>query len=258
MLDLSFSDPDKKGHCGKCGTALGYREFTVKATTEGEDDRTFRLPFDRCACYAELPHQRFEKQQENKAPQSWRDCTLGQLDWDTDRAPAIVKHREEIRKFYDTLPLRLKNGNGLTLFGDRGTCKSTLAAIMLTKAAKDGFTGAFRSAKELCNGWMFSDYTKRDAFQEEAMTVSLLVIDEMGLEPANQYSLTTLNEVIDTRYRNRKAVMVTFNNDVAWLDARYRGIDAQGIPRIFDRLKERNKMLEFKGPSYRQHIRADW
>lgn len=251
--------------CPICGTARNLLVLDFKAdkhvipgVRQLRRDVQKRIPIPTCQCQETRAQSRERKIRNSfsATPDSWAGMTFEDLDFDPARAPDLCRHRHILARYLGSLGDRLNIGEGLTLFRNRGTAKTTICGIVLNKAADLGLSNEFMSATEICDGWR--SWKQREAFRSHVLGVQALVIDELGGEPANGENLSALLDVVNIRYRNRRATLVTFNHDHDWLIDRYSNIDTEGMPRLLDRLKERNIALEFTGESYRDYKRPTW
>lgn len=72
-----------------------------------------------------------------------------------------------------------------------------------------------------------------------ARNCSLLILDDLGAEKETEWATEQLDYIIDSRYENRKSLVVTTNLALDLLP-----------PRIGDRLAE-GTLIQLKGPSFR-------
>jgi DNA replication protein DnaC len=141
-----------------------------------------------------------------------------------DRAPVtqIDPHVvSEVRRYFDTLPDQLKAGRGLWFQGDVGTGKTTLAMLVSTEALRRGHSVAIYSLPRLLG-------LLRESFDEGAKAslselldrltaVELLHVDDVGAEKTSPWVLEQLYSIVNARYEDGRAVMLTTNLDHAEL-----------------------------------------
>ena len=78
----------------------------------------------------------------------------------------------------------------------------------------------------------------------------LLVIDDFGMERGTEYALEQIYNIIDSRYRSRKPLIVTTNLTLTELKKTQDTAHA----RIYDRLLELCIPIACTGPSMRKNI----
>ena len=126
--------------------------------------------------------------------------------------PTVV---DAVRRYVANLDRNLDQGQGMWLMGDVGTGKTTLAMLVSKLALERGRSVAIYSLPKLL--WEIRrtyDEQAEHSYAEliDAMTsVDLLHIDDVGAERSNEWVLEQLYSVINTRYEDEKAVVLTTN-----------------------------------------------
>ena len=122
----------------------------------------------------------------------------------------------EIHGFIDDLDARLEEGQGLWLFGDTGTGKTTLAMLVSKMALEAGHSFAIYSLPKLL-AHIRRTYDSEPggdsylAFFERLTSVDLLHIDDLGAEKRSDWVLEQLYALINERYEAQRSVLVTTN-----------------------------------------------
>jgi DNA replication protein DnaC len=130
----------------------------------------------------------------------------------THMPPEVVR---AVRGYVDRLDERLDEGRGIWFRGDVGTGKTTLAMLISGEALRRGRSVAIYSLPRLLG-------LLRETFQEESdaslaelldrlAAVELLHVDDVGAEQSSPWVLEQLYTIINTRYEDRRAVMITTN-----------------------------------------------
>ena len=78
---------------------------------------------------------------------------------------------------------------------------------------------------------------------------SLLILDDLGAENNTEWSKEKIYEIIDSRYRQSKPMIITTNLTKDQL--RDKLTSGDGVTRTYDRLIEMCTPIEVKGPSKR-------
>jgi DNA replication protein DnaC len=124
-----------------------------------------------------------------------------------------------VRSYVRNVNERLDEGRGMWLVGDIGTGKTTLAMLVSKAAIEAGRTVAIYSLPRLLNlirsaieseGGMVS-------FLERLTSVDLLHIDDLGVENKTDWVLEQLYSIINTRYEDERAMLLTTNLEIAEL-----------------------------------------
>jgi DNA replication protein DnaC len=121
----------------------------------------------------------------------------------------------EVRKYVRAIDEQLDKGRGLWLQGPPGTGKTTLA-MLASKAALDaGRTVAIYSLPRLLaeirttfDDGSDSSYTQ---LMDRLTAVDLLHVDDVGAEKTSDWVLEQLYAIVNARYEDEKAVVLTTN-----------------------------------------------
>jgi DNA replication protein DnaC len=125
-------------------------------------------------------------------------------------APDVV---QEVRRYVRDIDKNLDAGRGLWLMGDVGTGKTTLAMIVSKAALEAGRSVAIYSLPRLLNLVRAAIETEDGmvGFLERLAAVDLLHIDDLGAENTTEWVLEQLYSIINTRYEDERAMIVTTN-----------------------------------------------
>jgi DNA replication protein DnaC len=128
--------------------------------------------------------------------------------------PNVVR---AVRAYVDALEENLAQGRGIWFQGDIGTGKTTLAMLISATALRDGHSVAIYSLPRLLG-------LLRETFDDEAeaslsqlldrlAAVELLHIDDLGAEQSSPWVLEQLYTIVNTRYEDGRALVLTTNLD---------------------------------------------
>ena len=141
----------------------------------------------------------------------------------------------EVRSYVRSIAARLDEGRGIWFTGTVGTGKTTLA-MLVSKAAMDADrTVAIYSLPRLLALLRdsFNDgaqYSLNDLV-ERLSSVDLLHIDDVGAEQSSPWVLEQLYTIVNTRYEDGKALLLTTNLD-------HEALEEQIGPRTVSRIYE--------------------
>lgn len=145
---------------------------------------------------------------EARLPQRFRDVAF-------DRFPVNEMPSAQvtaIRRYTRDVGAQLDDGKGIWLFGDVGTGKTTLAMLISKAALQAGRTVAIYSMPRLLG--VLRDQIDEDGtldYLDRLATVDLLHIDDLGAEYRTDWALEQLYTIINTRYEEQRALVVTSN-----------------------------------------------
>jgi DNA replication protein DnaC len=137
-----------------------------------------------------------------------------------DRAPVTQidpKVVAAVRRYVDTLPDQLARGRGIWFQGDVGTGKTTLAMLISAEALRRGHSVAIYSLPRLLGMLRESFNEGSEASLSELLdrltAVELLHLDDLGAEKTSPWVLEQLYSIVNARYEDGKAIMLTTNLD---------------------------------------------
>ena len=144
---------------------------------------------------------------------------------------------------------------GLFLWGNPGTGKTLLSAIILTEliryyAVPGKFIKISRNFFNLLRS-TFSEtsqlYGQSGVIEKEFADVDVLVIDDFGVQRDSSWEQETLYNLIDARYEGEKFTIITSNNNPE------KALRELSEGRILSRLREMCRILELSGEDYREN-----
>lgn len=138
---------------------------------------------------------------------------------------------------------RAKN-KGLLFLGEPGTGKTFAAACIANRLIADGVPVAMTSFVNLVGGLEAEGLEKALACMDQA---DLLILDDLGAERGTETAIEKVYNIIDTRYRQGKPMILTTNlkmTEIENADIRRQ--------RIYDRVRECCYPVQFVGESWRR------
>jgi len=167
-----------------------------------------------CSCRPARLARRRAAALEARIPNRYRGVSF-----DREPVPSIERANphvvREVRSYVRELEDNLADGRGLLFAGDVGTGKTTLAMLVSKAAIEARHTVAIYSLPRLLA-------VLRESFGDDAehrlthlidalCSVDLLHIDDVGAEQTSPWVLEQLYTIVNTRYEDRRSIIVTTN-----------------------------------------------
>jgi len=134
--------------------------------------------------------------------------------------------------------------------GSTGLGKTHLAIAIAYRAIQNGFDALFTGANDMMD--TLAQAGQEGRFREALSTYvapSVLVIDEIGYLTHRPDAANVLFHVVNERHLRRRPIVMTTNKpEAAWGGVLH---DADLAEAILDRVLERGRHFELRGPSYR-------
>ena len=165
---------------------------------------------------------------------------------DNGKNPIMWVARDYVDKWSDAL-----SGNtGLVLWGDVGTGKTFFAACIANALVEQNVSVKMTNFSTILND-LFTESDK-NKYLNRLNDHSLLIIDDLGIERGTEYALEQVYNVIDTRYKSGKPLIITTNLTLDELKA------PTDIPhkRIYDRVLGMCVPVMFNGVNFRKEEAA--
>lgn len=232
-------------YCGKCGSR---KQLRVKF-----GDKTHVV---RCVCKCESKELEEKKRQEEHEEQMRRINRLKEASMMDKKYREVTFDKYEVReenkkvfemakKYADRFQDMYKKNQGLLLYGPVGTGKSFTAACIgnyLLDNAKPVIMTSF--VKILQDIW---ENDREAEYITILNSASLLIVDDLGTERETDYALEKVYNIIDSRVRANKPMIITSNlelNDI---------MECEDIrkKRIYDRILECCYPMYVGGKSFR-------
>jgi DNA replication protein DnaC len=144
-------------------------------------------------------------------PKRFRDVAF-------ERPPVVDMDRElvrDVRRYVDAIDANLDAGRGIWIEGDIGTGKTALAMLISKAALAAGRSVAIYSLPRLLAEIRktFEDGADRSYLEllDRLSEVDLLHVDDVGAERTNEWVLEQLYAIVNARYEDARAIMITTN-----------------------------------------------
>jgi DNA replication protein DnaC len=125
---------------------------------------------------------------------------------------------------------------GVVLLGPGGTGKTHMVACMIDSLTSRGIRALFGNVLDLLGRLRrsYDDGAQEEEWRiiDELASAPLLVIDDLGKEKVSGWVEQTLYRIVDMRYRENRALVVTSNFTLSELEKRYNDVGSALISRI--------------------------
>lgn len=253
-------DVDGITYCGTCGKARqGFKEFPLP--TEENPDNIIRVKMGfLCDCdKAEEEREKAEEQRKKDFERieklraiSLMDERMKESRFGTfEETKYNAKNLKLCRRYVEKFDQMMENNQGLLLWGDVGTGKSFAAACIANDLLDQMHPVVMTSFVKLIAA-MDADRSISERLINQLNAADLVIFDDLGTERSTDTALEKVYNIIDSRYRRKRPMIVTTNVTMNQMkeeaDLRYR--------RIYDRLFEGCYPMQFVGPSWRKKTAA--
>lgn len=247
--ETDYVNEDGLLYCGLC--------HTPKQTVIHLNDGNKIVGTHRCKCQKEKSErlelekkkqkerEHIEKLKRNSLiDKKFMSCTFNSVVETAQNSRQLKLCRRYAEKFDELF----KKNQGLLLYGGVGTGKTHIACCIGNYLIeRDNSVFAVSLAKYLQEENLYKNDREKEMFIRKVTSAKLFILDDLGTERETGYGLEFVYNVIDSRYRSEKPMIVTTN---LTLD------EMQNVPdvkrqRIYDRILEVCYPVEFRGPSWR-------
>ena len=171
------------------------------------------------------------------------DATFSNYSVDDGNRRAYTAAKRYVDRFNDML----ENGQGILFYGPVGTGKSYTAAAIANELMNRKRSAVMTSFVKLLEK-MSSFETDDEEYIARLNHADLLFIDDLGAERSTDAALAKVYNIVDSRYRSRKPLILTTNLEMSQIqnetDIRY--------DRIYDRILEMCYPIRMDGFSRRK------
>lgn len=243
--DEYLNESDHLIYCTKCHTPRQGR-YTLQG-------RVFMPPI-RCKCQQEIYDQEearrklSERQAEIKRMKASGLQDKSLYDYTFEKDTGINPEMHLAHKYVENWDDMKARSSGLLLWGDVGTGKSFFAGCIANALLEKGVPVLMTNFSRILNTLSGMHFEDRNQFIDSLNRYNLLIIDDLGIERNSEFALEQVFNVIDSRYRSKKPLIVTTNLTLTELN------NAPDVAhrRIYDRILERCAPIRINNRNIRQ------
>ena len=176
----------------------------------------------------------------------YKRCTFDQDDGRNNaQTEAAMRYVDHFKDAYS-------ENIGLMIYGSLGAGKTFLAGCIANELLNRGISVKMTSLQRLIEAANADYGDGRENVLDEVANVSLLILDDFGMERHTEYMNEQIYEIINTRYKAQLPLIITTNLDKEDLE----NCDNLERKRIYDRINEMCLFMKFNGASRRPEIKA--
>lgn len=235
-----YVDEDGFLCCGKCHDRKQMDVTLPTGLSPGEDGKTIRV-----GCLCKCGQEKAERERQERERREF-ETRMERLRRDGITDPAYLKHTfaqddqrnpkisDVCRKYVDNWAEMKAQNIGILFYGDVGTGKSFLACAIANALLERLVSVSVTNFPRILNSLQGSFDDERQKRIDRLQHYSLLVIDDLGVERDTSYSVEQVYNVVDTRARSGKPVIITTNLSMKDLE----NPPSLAYKRIYDRVLE--------------------
>ena len=177
--------------------------------------------------------------------QSFDNFDLGWYKDDEKVYSRMCSNLERARAYVKSFP---KKGGNLLLVGTTGTGKTHISTAIAREIIPMGYDVIYDSIHNIVSDFesdkFRSGYSQQEQKSEKYLECDLLIIDDLGTEFTNQFSISCIYNLLNTRANHGKSTIISTNLSPDELSSKYEG-------RIYSRLVGNSTVLLFEGKDRR-------
>jgi len=171
---------------------------------------------------------------------------IGRAYWATsfDKIPRKLEHRVPLGEFIKNVHEHHEAGEGLLMFGDYGSGKTSGGVLILKEVIARGGTALMTPSERISSAVIEkTTFDGEETIWERMQDVDMLLIDDLRREHVKDFGRSVIESLIRRRYDQRLPTLVTTNADMDELVRRYEAAMAA--------LGERCQPILFDGVNWR-------
>lgn len=212
----------------------------------------------RCMCTCELKEaedrkKKYDFEEDQRKIETLKNLSLMDAKMKEAKFASFNKTQENekiyqiARNYVAKFDLMIERNQGILFWGDVGTGKSYTAAMIANELLNKMIPVVMTSFVKLIKEMGTFDNGDNE-YIEKLNKAKLLIIDDLGTERCTDFALEKVYDVIDSRYRSKRPIILTTNITISQMkectDVRYK--------RIYDRIFEMCYPVKVEGLSWRK------
>ena len=245
-----YTGEDGLLYCGKCRTPKQFRMDTPPLKG--------RLLPHPCRCEQERIDRETAEQEAHRHRQAVADLKRRGFtdptmqDWTFANDNGKCQQMKHAHFYVEHWPTMQTENIGYLLWGGVGTGKSYFAGCIANALMEQEVAVRMTNFALILND-LTASFEGRNEYITRLCRAPLLILDDFGMERGTEYGLEQVYNVIDSRYRSRKPLIVTTN--IPLQDLQHPQDTAHA--RIYDRLLEMCAPIRFSGENFRKATAQD-
>lgn len=244
-----YLDDDGLIVCGKCHTR---KECITKLPGEIGAQKM------RCICdceakardefYAKMKQEELKRRIEDLRRRGVTDLEYARYTFATDDGKypaATLKCKEYVEHWAEMR----KENIGLLLYGPVGTGKTYLGCAVANALIDRGIPALITNMPKILEA-LKTPWKEGGNLIDKIQSYELVMIDDLGAERDTSTAAEQVYNIIDTRYRSGKPVIITTNLTAAEM----KSPPNMAYKRVYDRILQNCKPIKLDGPSRREEI----
>ena len=234
-------------YCGKCHTPK-EAFFAKNLVLMGKN----RHPIECACCKAKREQQEVAiRQQKHRdlvrrlKAEGFSDTAM--LNWTFENDNGHSPQMHHAHRYVEQWQTIRSENLGLLLWGSVGTGKSFLAGCIANALMEQEVPVRMTNFARIMNE-LNSSFSGRNAVVDRLCCYPLLIIDDFGMERGTEYALEQVYNIVDSRYRSQKPLIVTTNLTLDEI----RHPQDTAHARIYDRILEMCVPVSCIGASFRK------
>lgn len=195
-------------YCGKCHTPK---------QVEVEINGTISRPYCMCQCESEeYSREQAKKREIFRKEEIERNRASGFVDLDMKHCIFALDDRKNPKisdisqRYVEHFQTMRHKGKGLIYLGNSGTGKSFMAACITNALIDKGYKCLMTNFPRIINE-LTGIFEGKQTYIDSLNRYDLLVIDDLAIERDTEYTSEIIQNVIDSRYRSGKPLIITTN-----------------------------------------------
>ena len=210
--------------------ANGYHENAMKPQFVCEmcEDKGF-INGRMCTCHKQLLKDLMRKEVSRFAPLD--KCTFDNfvLDYYSEQPMEnTIIPRQRAEKIFDTCRKYAQNfslnSKNLIFFGGAGLGKTHLSLAIANVVINKGFNVCYGTSQNICDDLQSEQFGRTDNInytKNQVLGCDLLVLDDLGTEIDNQYSIATVYNIVNSRLLAGRPTIISTNYTFSKLEEKY-------------------------------------